>query len=439
MKPDKTDFQILKARRHGRAALLLALLAVGRGACFFIPREPGPSAIAAAEGLAADIKSFRASRDLGIDLSTPALETFARVYDRVRRNYVREVDEAVLMTAARETMRKEYPDPNGVADEVLVMSAIRGMLASLDRYSSYLSPRDWRDMRDKMRGEFHGLGIEVRKGKDGIEVISPIDGTPAKRAGLRTGDVLTHADGKSLGGISLRAGVLMLRGKAGTAVVLTIRRGEATRFDVRVVREVIQLASVRHRRIDEIGYLRIGAFTRDVSDQVEAAMESLKDRGDPMKGLIIDFRSNPGGSFDESVEVSDYFLEAGRIVSTKGRTRSAHHSAEQGDLAHGLPIVVLINGGSASAAEIVAGALRDHHRATIVGTKSFGKGTVQTIIPLGANDALRLTTAIYLTPSGQSVDGGIEPDIRSRMDKNRDGDEQLQRALEVVREMAAAS
>lgn len=423
---------LLLARQRATLALIGVVAVIA--ACVYVPREPDPSAIAAANQIAAEITAHRTAADLGVRLSTPALETFARVYDRVKTDYVRPTDDETLLTAARKGMHEAYPDPKGVEDDKLVMAAISAMLTSLDRYSTYLDPSDWRAMREQTRGEFGGLGVEVRKSDDGVLVIAPIDGTPAHRAGLKTGDVITHADGKALGPMDLRDAVKLLRGRPGSAVTLTIARKDSDPFDVEILREVIRVSGVKSRTEGDIGYLRISAFTRGIAQRVTAEWNHLKTRhGKPLRGLIIDFRNNPGGLFDESLQIADAFLHQGRIVSTEGRHDRIHHDAEPGDITGGLPLVVLINGGSASASEIVAGALRDQHRATLIGTKSFGKGTVQTLIPLGQSDALRLTTAIYLTPSGQSVDGGIEPNIKVEADDAREGDEQLDRALEILR------
>jgi carboxyl-terminal processing protease len=405
--------------------------------CAYWPRTPGPAAVAAANQLASDIATYRATHRLGLEPSSPALRTFARVFDRVRTDYVRPVDEDALMSAASKAIYKAYPDPSKVDDDALVMAAINGMLASLDRYSTYLDPQEWQLVREQTRGQFGGLGIEVRKGEGYIEVVSPLDGTPAERAGLRPGDRITHADGEPLGGLSLRAAVRRLRGEVGEPVTLTIEREGRRPFDVVIVRELIRVTGVRWRLEGDVGYVRISSFTEDIGDRVEAAVRQIRDRlGRRLRGIVLDLRNNPGGLFDESIEVSDAFLQSGRIVTTRGRNGQRSYGAERGDVSQGLPIVVLINGGSASAAEIVAGALRDQDRAVLVGLRSFGKGTVQTVIPLGGNDALKLTTAIYLTPSGKSVDGGIEPDIVVEMDDEREGDEQLERALEVINRLS---
>ncbi|MBG03512.1 MAG: peptidase S41 [Rhodospirillaceae bacterium] len=404
--------------------------------CEIFGPKPGPQAVAAANQIAADITLHRATAGLGTELSDPALAIFARVFEKVREDYVRAVTDTALLSAARAGLKKAHPDPKGVDDGVLVMAAIDGMLGSLDRYSTYLDPSDLKAMRDRIRGQFGGLGIKVRKHDEGLTVVAPIDGTPAYRAGLKSGDIISHADGKALKTLTLPAAVRILRGDVGEPITLTIRRSGAPTFDVEVVREVIKVAGVRSRVEKDVGYIRVSEFTRHVSRRVEDAVEIIRSKaGSNLKGFVLDLRNNPGGPFDEAIFMSDSFLEQGRIVSTKSRDGEAHHEAEAGDVANGLPVVVLINGGSASAAEIVAGALRDHKRAVLIGRKSFGKGTVQRLIPLGRNDALRLTTAIYLTPSGKSVEGGIEPDVDVVSDDDRDGDEQLERAIQTVREL----
>ena len=404
--------------------------------CEIVGPKPGPQAVAAANQIAADITLHRETAGLGTELSDPALAIFARVFEKVREDYLRAVTDTALLSAARAGLKKAYPYPKGVDDGFLVMAAIDGMLGSLDRYSTYLDPSDLKAMRDRIRGQFGGLGIKVRKHDEGLTVVSPIDGTPAYRAGLKSGDIISHADGKALKTLTLPAAVRILRGDVGEPITLTIRRSGAPTFDVEVVREAIKVAGVRSRVEKDVGYIRVSEFTRHVSHRVEDAVEIIRSKaGSDLKGFVLDLRNNPGGSFDEAIFMSDSFLEQGQIVLTKSRDGEAHHKAEAGDVANGLPIVVLINGGSASAAEIVAGALRDHKRAVLIGRKSFGKGTVQRLIPLGRNDALRLTTAIYLTPSGKSVEGGIEPDVDVVSDEDRDGDEQLERAILAVREL----
>ncbi|MFO0995926.1 MAG: S41 family peptidase [Alphaproteobacteria bacterium] len=312
-----------------------------------------------------------------------------------------------------ERVRADYVEP--VSDKDLIENAIKGMLGSLDPHSSYLDAKAYQEMQVQTRGEFGGLGIEVTMENGYIKVVSPIDDTPAFRAGLQPGDLITHLDGESVQGMTLAEAVDKMRGKVKTDIKLTIRRGNQPPFDVKLVRDVIRVQSVRARNEGNVGYIRITAFNEQTAPGLEAAIAKIKaDIGKNLKGLVIDLRNNPGGLLDQAIAVSDAFLTKGAIVSTRGRRpdEATIFNARGNDLLSGLPIVVLINGGSASASEIVAGALQDHHRAIVMGTRSFGKGSVQTIIPIPGHGAVRLTTSRYYTPSGRSIQGkGIEPDI----------------------------
>jgi len=320
------------------------------------------------------------------------LELFGDIFERVRAQYVDET-----------------------TDKQLIESAINGMLQSLDPHSSYLNEENFRDMQVQTRGEFGGLGIEVTMEQGFVRVVSPIDDTPAARAGLEAGDFITHLDGETVQGLSLSDAVDKMRGRVGSDIVLTIRREGVEPFDVTVTRDVVRIRSVRSRVEGKAGYIRITTFNEQTAPGVEKAMADIKaELGDELIGVVLDLRRNPGGLLDQAVKVSDAFLDQGEIVSQRGRNPddSQRYNATKGDLAEGLPLVVLINGGSASASEIVAGALQDHKRAVIMGTESFGKGSVQTIMPIAGHGALRLTTAAYFTPSGRSVQKtGITPDI----------------------------
>jgi carboxyl-terminal processing protease len=322
------------------------------------------------------------------------LNLFGDVFERVRSDYV------------------ESPE-----DSALVESAIDGMLTSLDPHSSYLSAKDFKDMQVQTSGKFGGLGIEVTMEEGIIKVVSPIDDTPAARSGILAGDLIIALDGETVQGLNLNAAVDKMRGAVNTPIDLTIKReGVEKPFDVRVVRDIITIRSVRSREEGEIGYVRITTFNEQTYDGLEDAITEIEEHigEEKVKGFVVDLRNNPGGLLDQAIAVSDAFLDRGEIVSTRGRhaDETRRHNARPGDLAEGKPVIVLVNGGSASASEIVAGALQDHGRATIVGTRSFGKGSVQTIIPLGANGALRLTTARYYTPAGRSIQAkGIDPDI----------------------------
>jgi len=321
------------------------------------------------------------------------LKLFGEVFERIRADYVEKV-----------------------SDKDLIEAAIEGMLTHLDPHSSYLNADDFKDMRQQTRGEFGGLGIEVTMQDGLVKVVSPIDDTPAFRAGLKAGDLISQINGEQVLGLSLAEAVDKMRGPIGSEIKLTIRREDTEPFEVTLKRDTIRVQSVRSRVEDDIGIIRITSFTEQTQPGVEAAVKSIKEKlGDKLRGFVLDLRNNPGGLLDQAVAVVDDFVDKGEIVSTRGREKeeSQRWNATPGDLATGQPMVVLINGGSASASEIVAGALQDHHRAVIMGTRSFGKGSVQTVIPLGGEGgAMRLTTARYYTPSGRSIQAkGIEPDI----------------------------
>ena len=323
------------------------------------------------------------------------LDLFGDIFERIRGQYVEEVESSDLIEAA-----------------------INGMLTSLDPHSSYLSPDDAADMRVQTRGEFGGLGIEVTQEEGFVKVVSPIDGTPADAAGVEAGDFITHVDGESVLGLNLDEAVEMMRGPVGSEIIITIvREGEVEPFDVTIVRDTIKLTAVRTRTEGATVVLRVTTFNDQTSPGLEEGIaEQVEEAGgiENVNGFVLDMRNNPGGLLTEAIRVSDFFLDKGEIVSTRGRNPEDgdRFNATPGDLAQGKPLVVLINGGSASASEIVAGALQDHRRAIVVGTKSFGKGSVQTVMPLRGDGAMRLTTARYYTPSGRSIQAlGVSPDI----------------------------
>lgn len=323
------------------------------------------------------------------------LDLFGDIFERIRAQYVEEVEAGELIEAA-----------------------IDGMLTSLDPHSSYLSPDDAAQMRVQTRGEFGGLGIEVTQEEGFVKVVSPIDGTPADEAGVEAGDFITHVDGDSVLGLTLDEAVDMMRGPVGSEILITIvREGEAEPFDVSIIRDTIKLTAVRTRTQGDTVVLRVTTFNDQTYANLESGLnEQIENAGgmDNINGIVVDLRNNPGGLLTQAIRVSDAFLEEGEIVSTRGRNiqDGERFNATTGDLAQGKPIVVLINGGSASASEIVAGALQDHRRAIVVGTKSFGKGSVQTVMPLRGDGAMRLTTARYYTPSGRSIQSlGVSPDI----------------------------
>ncbi len=329
------------------------------------------------------------------------LNLFGDVFERVRADYV------------------EKPD-----DQKLIETAINGMLAGLDPHSSYMDPKSFRDMQVQTRGEFGGLGIEVTMEDGLIKVVAPIDDTPAAKAGVMANDIITQLDGEQVQGLTLNQAVEKMRGPVNTKIKLTImRKGQDKPIDVTITRDIIRVRSVRSQlEGDDVGYIRLTQFNEQTTDGLKKAIADItaKVSNDKLKGYILDLRNNPGGLLDQAISVSDAFLQKGEIVSTRGRNpeETQRFNARPGDLTNGKPVIVLINGGSASASEIVAGALQDHKRATVLGTRSFGKGSVQTIIPLGSgNGALRLTTARYFTPSGRSIQAkGIVPDIEVLQD-----------------------
>ena len=311
-------------------------------------------------------------------------------------------------------VQEQYVD--GVSDKELIESAISGMLQSLDPHSSYLSPESYKDMQVKTKGTFGGLGIEITMEDGFVKVVSPIDDTPAANAGMKSGDLIIGIDGESIKGLTINEAVSKLRGPINSKVTITVVRDKEDPFEIEIVRDVIKIRSVKHEVINEIGYVRLTTFSDTTTSGMEKSINEIrKELGDKFQGLILDLRNNPGGLLNQSISVADSFLDQGEIVSTQGRKEddTSRIFAKKGDLIDGKPLIVLINSGSASASEIVAGALKDHSRAIIVGTRSFGKGSVQSIIPLPGNGAMRLTTARYYTPSGISIQAkGIEPDIK---------------------------
>ena len=321
------------------------------------------------------------------------LNLFGDVFQRVQEQYVEEI-----------------------TDKELIESAISGMLQSLDPHSSYLSPESYKDMQVKTKGTFGGLGIEITMEDGFVKVVSPIDDTPAANAGMKSGDLIIGIDGESIKGLTINEAVSKLRGPVKSKVTITVVREEKDPFEIEIIRDIIKIRSVKHEIINNIGYVRLTTFSDTTTSGMEKSVKEIKkELGDKFQGLILDLRNNPGGLLNQSISVTDSFLNQGEIVSTQGRKSddTSRIFAKKGDIIDGKPLIVLINSGSASASEIVAGALKDHARAIIVGTRSFGKGSVQSIIPLAGNGAMRLTTARYYTPSGVSIQAkGIEPDIK---------------------------
>ena len=351
---------------------------------------------------------------LAASIATLALFSLRQDIGAATSNSTETYKQLNLFGEVFERVRAEYVDE--VSDDALVESAINGMLTSLDPHSNYLNTKNFNDMKVQTRGEFGGLGIEVTKENGLVNVVSPIDDTPAARAGLKPGDLITHLDGDPVQGMTLPEAVEKMRGPVNSEIKLTIRREGKDPFDVKLIRATIKIQSVRsHLEGDNIAYIRITTFNEQTDVGLNNAMKNLKQQaGGKLLGVILDLRNDPGGLLDQAVAVADAFLEKGEIVSTRGRRSedAQRYNARPGDIAAGLPVAVLINGGSASASEIVAGALQDHHRAILLGTRSFGKGSVQTIIPLPGHGAMRLTTARYYTPSGRSIQAkGIDPDI----------------------------
>jgi carboxyl-terminal processing protease len=370
-----------------KTSLILLSAAVGAAATLFLTQPR--ATLVGSTARAASSDTYR------------QLNLFGDVFERVRSDYV------------------ERPE-----DSKLVESAISGMVTALDPHSSYMDAKSFKDMQVQTRGEFGGLGIEVTMEDGLVKVVSPIDDTPASKAGVMANDIISHLDDEAVQGLTLNQAVEKMRGPVNTKIKLRIiRKGQDKPLDVTLTRDNIRVRSVRARvEGDDIGYIRITTFNEQTTEGLKREMANLTQQigADKLKGFILDLRNNPGGLLEEAVSVSDAFLDRGEIVSTRGRNaeETQRRTAKPGDLAKGKPVIVLINGGSASASEIVAGALQDHKRATLIGTRSFGKGSVQTIIPLGAgNGALRLTTARYYTPSGKSIQAkGITPDIEVLQD-----------------------
>jgi carboxyl-terminal processing protease len=369
-----------------KTSLILFSAAAGAAVTLLVTQPPMKLISSSARAAAAD--TYR------------QLNLFGDVFERVRSDYV------------------EKPD-----DSKLVETAINGMLQGLDPHSSYMDPKNFRDMQVQTRGEFGGLGIEVTMEDGLIKVVAPIDETPAAKAGILSNDIITHLDDEAIQGLTLNQAVEKMRGPVNTKIKLRImRKGQDKPLDIAVTRDNIRVRSARGRlEGEDIGVLRVTQFNEQTTENLRRAITDIQNQsGDKLKGYILDLRNNPGGLLDQAISVSDAFLERGEIVSTRGRNteETQRFNARSGDLTKGKPVIILINGGSASASEIVAGALQDHKRGTVIGTRSFGKGSVQTIIPLGSGaGALRLTTARYFTPSGRSIQAkGIVPDIEVLQD-----------------------
>jgi carboxyl-terminal processing protease len=379
------------------------------GATFAAGVLAGPTSAIVAEGFGVHLLPVAWAEDSGHSETYRLLTLFGNVFERVRAEYVEPVN-----------------------DKDLVENAINGMLTGLDPHSNYMNAKTFRDMQVQTRGEFGGLGIEVTQDNGFIKVITPIDDTPASRAGVKSGDLILALDGQSVQGLSLNDAVDKMRGPPASKIKLTIKReGVETPLELSLTREVIKIQVVKsHLEGNDIGYIRVTSFNEQTDTGLRKAFAQIKaEAGDHLRGIVLDLRNNPGGLLDQAVAVGDDFISEGEIVSTRARhpEDSQRWDAKGGDITSNLPLVVLINGGSASASEIVAGALQDHRRAILVGTRSFGKGSVQTVIPLAGDGAMRLTTARYYTPSGRSIQGlGIAPDVEvqaSRTDQPHFGPE----------------
>ncbi len=344
------------------------------------------------------------------------LDYFKFAFKRVRAKYVREVSDAKLVDAAIEGVTDLKAAPHSQPAPKVIEAALDKMVASLDPHSGFMNREEFNESFIHTKGEFGGLGIEVTMEEGLVKVVAPIEDTPAAEAGVESGDLITHVDGEPIKGLSLNQAVRLMRGRPGTPIRLTLRRQGRSDFDLTLVRAVIKVRAVRWRTVGRVGYIRVSRFSERVEGGIVTAFAAIRaELGGEPDGIVLDLRNNPGGLLDQSVILADAFLDAGEIVSVRGRAPEDRRSfgAEKGDLANGLPMVVLINGGSASASEIVASALKVHGRATVMGTRSFGKGSVQTIIPLPEEGALRLTTALYYGPDGHTIQAhGITPEIR---------------------------
>ncbi len=384
---------------------------------------------------------------IGVLLSSPLFAGDEKPVEKPKKDTAATLKMLDLFGDVFERVRADYVED--VTDQQMIEAAINGMLTNLDPHSSYMNAKQFADMRIQTRGEFGGLGIEVTMENGLVKVVSPIDDTPAFKAGIKTGDFFSHIDGKPVMGLTLQEAVEKMRGKPGTDIKLTVVREGATEpLQFKLTRDIIKIQSVRSKAENDVIYLRVTSFSEKTSEMLLAEYAKQKKAvGDKLVGIVLDLRNNPGGLLDQAIEVSDAFLERGEVVSTRGKIAdsSRRYNATSGDITDGLPVVVLINGGSASASEIVAGALQDHGRAVIMGTKSFGKGSVQTVIPLPEDSAMRLTTSRYYTPSGHSIQAkGITPDIivepaklEKIKDRERDSEADLKGHLQNDEEKAA--
>jgi len=425
------------------AAIALAPLLVGCGIddspIHYVIGAMGPDSAPLSKEAAQQLARFRKVYDkYAVDDGTGQFQLFSDAFKRVRTSYVREVKDSRLIDAAIAGVREAATDPDSEVGPRVVEEALDSMMGALDPHSSYLNPDELRETQVATRGEFGGLGIQVTMADGVVKVVSPIDDTPAYRAGLKAGDLITHMDGIPIEGKSLMEAVRHMRGKPGTVIRVTVVRKGLKPFEVAITRAVIKVQAVRWHTEGDVGYIRIVSFSEKAGDGLEKAMSAIRKKlGPRIKGIVLDLRNNPGGLLTQSLVVADDFLDKGLIVSVRGRpsTNPRVFEATNGDIAEGLPVVVLINAGSASASEIVASALQDNGRATIMGQRSFGKGSVQTITPLPVEGALRLTTALYYAPSGRTIQGhGVDPDIMLKGDApvTRQREADLRGAIQAV-------
>jgi carboxyl-terminal processing protease len=371
---------------------------------------------------AQELKRFaKVYRETAKSAAQDRLDYFGFAFKRVRTKYVRSVPDKQMIDAAIKGVTELKAEPRSLAAAKVVEAALDSMVTSLDPHSAYMNRDEFNESFIHTKGEFGGLGIEVTMQDGLVKVVAPIEDTPAAKAGVESGDLITHVDGEAIKGLSLTQAVRRMRGRPGTAIRLTLEREGVEDFDVTLVRAVIKVRAVRWRTVRRVGYIRVSRFSERMEGGIIKAFAAIRaDLGGEPAGVVLDLRNNPGGLLDQSIVLADAFLDAGEIVSVRGRNKGDHRAfgAQEGDMANGLPLVVLINGGSASASEIVASALKFHGRATVMGSRSFGKGSVQTIIPMPEEGALRLTTALYYGPDDETIQArGITPEIRIETDK----------------------
>ena len=414
-----------------------AFLSLGLVSCNFAGGGTDGSAYLAAERLSQSVAEYQVSAHGAATVEPKDFRLFSQVYREVTQKYVEPVNGQALILAGAKGIQSEHPDPSQAKSAILDETATKSLLSTLDQYSEYLDQESYAALQENIQGVFGGLGIEINKRSGRLVVVAPIEGTPAEKAGIKSGDIITHADGESIDPLTQREAVRLLRGKPGTTVRLTILREGAGSFEVDVTRARIEDNPVRWHLEGDVGYIRITNFSDKAAGEVTKAVERIQEELGPfLAGFVLDLRNNPGGVLRQAVETSSIFLDGGVVVSVRSRRGEDVLRADRGDMTNDAPLVILINGGSASASEIVSGAIQDRNRGFLVGQSSFGKGTVQTIIPLQRRQGLKLTTAKYLTPDGKSVEGGISPDQPMEQDPDREGDEQLEEALKLVIHMA---